>query len=353
MMTGGANSIVERSTYRQDPRVDERPRNLLVRFILAMSLCGCATPSTVGRNDTAWVTYPVIVADWPGTAPRTLHLFPVNHARISSVYGMRYHPILKAMRLHRGVDFAAPAGTPVTAAGSGEIVALGPRGSYGNYVRIRHSETYETAYAHLDRYADGMRVGAQVNQGDVIGYVGSTGRVTGPHLHFEVLVGGKQVDPRILARTREVQIEDQQVDQPLFAHAHFATSTQDDRLSSFERVSGWHQSTQGKVSRLIRAARQFAKDKYGQLRRAGWKFAKNTYNYKVKQLDQVWMAVHQGQIQPVSEGPEVCHGQRQGIKINEFKGATAGEPAMKVACLRDTDDHGPIDCIDCGDCSAW
>lgn len=125
---------------------------------------------------------------------------PVSGARISSGYGMRRHPILGYNRMHRGVDFAAPTGTPIFAAGSGRLVRVGRFGSYGNYVRIDHGNGFETAYAHLSRFAKGMRSGRRVRQGEVIGYVGSTGRSTGPHLHFEVLKSGRQVNPLDVAQ---------------------------------------------------------------------------------------------------------------------------------------------------------
>jgi murein DD-endopeptidase MepM/ murein hydrolase activator NlpD len=125
---------------------------------------------------------------------------PVSGARMSSGYGMRRHPILGYTRMHRGVDFAAPTGTPIYAAGDGRLARVGRYGGYGNYVRIEHGDGYATAYAHLSRFADGMRSGRRVEQGEVIGYVGSTGRSTGPHLHFEVLKHGRQVDPLRVAQ---------------------------------------------------------------------------------------------------------------------------------------------------------
>jgi murein DD-endopeptidase MepM/ murein hydrolase activator NlpD len=120
---------------------------------------------------------------------------PINGARLSSGFGMRRHPILGYSRLHRGTDFAAPTGTPIMAAGDGVVTRAGPFGSFGNYVRIRHGDGYETAYAHLSRFGRGMRAGTRVRQGQIIGYVGTTGRSTGPHLHYEVLRRGAQVNP--------------------------------------------------------------------------------------------------------------------------------------------------------------
>lgn len=120
---------------------------------------------------------------------------PIDGARLSSRFGMRRHPILGYSLMHRGADFAAPAGTPVMAAGDGVVEFAGRNGGYGNYVRLRHDSRHRTAYAHLSRFASGLRAGRRVKQGQVIGYVGSTGRSTGPHLHYEVLVNGEQVNP--------------------------------------------------------------------------------------------------------------------------------------------------------------
>ncbi|MGE0740482.1 MAG: peptidoglycan DD-metalloendopeptidase family protein [Hyphomonadaceae bacterium] len=132
------------------------------------------------------------------SARRFLMKTPINGARLSSGFGMRRHPILGYSRMHRGTDFAAPTGTPILAAGDGTIVRVGPFGAFGNYVRIRHANGYETAYAHMSRFARGMRAGVRVRQGQVIGYVGTTGRSTGPHLHYEVLRRGQQVNPMSL-----------------------------------------------------------------------------------------------------------------------------------------------------------
>ena len=120
---------------------------------------------------------------------------PINGARLSSRYGKRRHPILGYTKMHRGLDFAAPRGTPIMAAGNGVIESAGRNGAYGKYVRIRHNGRYKTAYAHLSRYGLGIRRGKRVTQGQIIGYVGSTGRSTGPHLHYEVIVRNRQVNP--------------------------------------------------------------------------------------------------------------------------------------------------------------
>ena len=123
---------------------------------------------------------------------------PINGARLSSSFGLRKHPILGYNKLHQGTDFAAPKGTPVMASGSGTIEIASWNGAYGKYVRIRHNSTYKTAYAHLSRFGKKIRRGAKVQQGQIIGYVGSTGRSTGPHLHYEVLVQNKRVNSQRL-----------------------------------------------------------------------------------------------------------------------------------------------------------
>ena len=125
----------------------------------------------------------------------TLMLKPVDRGRLSSGYGIRYHPILKTRQMHPGIDWAAPRGTPVRAAGNGVVIAAERFGAYGYYVRIEHGRTVATTYAHLDSYAPGLRPGRLVRQGDLLGRVGSSGRATGPHLHYEILVAGHQVDP--------------------------------------------------------------------------------------------------------------------------------------------------------------
>jgi murein DD-endopeptidase MepM/ murein hydrolase activator NlpD len=120
---------------------------------------------------------------------------PVDGARITSGFGMRNHPVLGFSKMHKGVDFATPIGTPVYAAGDGTVEKAGPWDSYGNYLRIRHTATYATAYGHLSGYAKGISAGSRVRQGQIVAYSGNTGRTTGPHLHYEVLVSGTQVNP--------------------------------------------------------------------------------------------------------------------------------------------------------------
>ena len=134
------------------------------------------------------------------TAKRKLRATPINGARLSSSYGRRKHPILGYRKMHAGVDFAAPSGTPILAAGSGTVERANRYGSFGNYIRIRHTDGYKTAYAHLKSFARGVRAGAYVKQDQVIGYVGTTGRSTGPHLHYEVHHHGKKINPRRLSQ---------------------------------------------------------------------------------------------------------------------------------------------------------
>lgn len=121
---------------------------------------------------------------------------PINGARLSSGFGMRRHPILGYNKMHRGLDFAAPRNTPIFAAGNGTIKYRGRKGAYGNFIEIKHSNGYSTAYAHMNKFNKRFRRGSKVKQGDVIGYVGTTGRSTGPHLHYEVRKKGKRIDPR-------------------------------------------------------------------------------------------------------------------------------------------------------------
>ncbi|MDD5586281.1 MAG: M23 family metallopeptidase [Alphaproteobacteria bacterium] len=126
---------------------------------------------------------------------RALLRTPVDGAHVTSGYGMRRHPLLGYSKMHQGTDFGAATGTPIFAAGAGIVAEAGFKGSYGRFILLRHNGRIETAYAHMSRFARGMHPGARVNQGDVIGFVGSSGRSTGPHLHYEVRVGRNQINP--------------------------------------------------------------------------------------------------------------------------------------------------------------
>jgi len=129
---------------------------------------------------------------------KSLMKTPINGARLSSSFGMRKHPILGYNKMHRGTDFAAPEGTPIMASGSGKIIRARWCGGGGNCIKIRHNSTYSTVYAHLKNFARGIKEGKRVTQGQIIGYVGSTGMSTGPHLHYEVIVNGKKVNSQTL-----------------------------------------------------------------------------------------------------------------------------------------------------------
>ncbi len=173
---------------------DDEGRTVKTGDLLFVSLDARGAPKSFYR-----FKRPSGAIDWYDEAGKSARKFlmktPINGARLSSGFGMRRHPILGYSALHKGTDFAAPIGTPIMAAGDGVIVRAGGNGSYGNYVRIRHTDGYETAYAHMSRFGRGVRAGARVSQQQTIGYVGTTGRSTGPHLHYEVLYRGQQTNP--------------------------------------------------------------------------------------------------------------------------------------------------------------
>ena len=146
------------------------------------------------------------------SAARTLIRTPISGARLSSSFGHRKHPVSGFNAMHKGVDFAAPRGTPIIAAGSGVIREAGWKGSFGRYIRIRHNATYDTAYAHMTRIAPHIRPGTRVKQGEIIGYVGSTGRSTGAHLHYEVMVNNRQVNPMTVRLPTGERISDQHLE---------------------------------------------------------------------------------------------------------------------------------------------
>ena len=123
---------------------------------------------------------------------------PINGARLSSKFGMRKHPIDGYNKMHKGTDFAAPLGTPIMASGDGIIQKVGWCGGGGNCVKIKHNSTYQTVYAHMSKFARGIKVGVRVKQGQIIGFVGSTGKSTGPHLHYEVIKNNKQINSQTL-----------------------------------------------------------------------------------------------------------------------------------------------------------
>ena len=136
-----------------------------------------------------------------------LMITPISGARISSGYGLRRHPVLGYTKMHTGIDFAAPRGTPIRAAGDGIIKYAAWRGGYGRAIIIKHDNGYETLYAHQTRFARGIRKGVRVRQGQVIGYVGATGRVTGPHLHYEVRKNGKRINPLRVRTAHRIRLK--------------------------------------------------------------------------------------------------------------------------------------------------
>ena len=129
---------------------------------------------------------------------KTLMKTPINGARLSSSFGKRKHPILGYTKMHLGTDFAAPTGTPIMASGDGKVLKAGWCGGGGNCIKIKHNSTYQTVYAHLSKFGKGIKKGARVKQGQIIGYVGSTGLSTGPHLHYEVIENGKKINSQKL-----------------------------------------------------------------------------------------------------------------------------------------------------------
>jgi murein DD-endopeptidase MepM/ murein hydrolase activator NlpD len=173
---------------------DERGQEVKTGNILFASMDGAALTKSFYRftpSDDGQVDY----FDENGqSAKKFLMKTPINGARLSSGFGSRKHPILGYTKLHKGTDFAAPRGTPIYAAGNGVIERIGPWSTFGNYIRIQHANGYETAYAHMNGFAKGLRKGSRVRQGQVIGYVGTTGRSTGPHLHYEVYIKSKPVN---------------------------------------------------------------------------------------------------------------------------------------------------------------
>ncbi len=145
--------------------------------------------------------------DKGSNAKKFLMRTPVRAARLTSGFGYRRHPLLKTLRLHSGVDWAAPVGTPIMASGSGTIEVAGREGGYGNYVRIRHANGYKTAYGHMLRFAEGVAKGVKVRQGQIIGFLGNSGLSTGPHLHYEVLVNNRFTNPLSIKIPRSRQLQ--------------------------------------------------------------------------------------------------------------------------------------------------
>jgi murein DD-endopeptidase MepM/ murein hydrolase activator NlpD len=177
--------------------------------------------SSLNVGGKAYNIYYYIMADGHGdfyddkgsTVQKSMLKTPIDGARISSPFGEK-RGNFKAFgysKSHQGLDFAAPKGTPIYAAGAGIIAEIGTKGSYGKYIRITHNEKYSTAYAHMSKYADGLKAGNKVEQGQVIGYVGTTGHSTGPHLHYEVVTNGQQVNPLSIKALSRRRLSDRQL----------------------------------------------------------------------------------------------------------------------------------------------
>jgi murein DD-endopeptidase MepM/ murein hydrolase activator NlpD len=166
------------------------------------------------------------------SAKKFLMRNPVKGGRYTSGFGARNHPLLKYLKMHTGVDWAAPSGTPILAAGDGTVEKVGREGGYGNYVRLRHANGFATAYGHMSRFAAGMAPGVAVKQGQIIGYVGSTGMSTGPHCHFEVLVNAKFVNPMTIQVPRGLQLTGRQLAEFQRERGRIETLMQMDPVSS-------------------------------------------------------------------------------------------------------------------------
>ena len=136
---------------------------------------------------------------------------PINGARLSSRFGLRKHPILGFSKMHRGVDFAAKRGTPIMSAGDGKVSFAGRNGSYGKFIEIRHLNGFSTRYGHLQKFAKNLKKGKNVKQGEIIGYVGNTGRSTGPHLHYEVKHKRRIINPMTLKLPSKVQVDSKEI----------------------------------------------------------------------------------------------------------------------------------------------
>lgn len=174
-----------------DDEFGDRVRNGEIRYA-AMTLSGKTLAFYHFTPSSGFTDY--FTADGRSVR-KALMRTPIDGARLSSGFGARRHPILGYTKMHKGVDFAAPTGTPIMAAGDGVVEMAETFGGYGNYLRIRHNGEIKTAYAHTSRFAKGVRVGSRVRQGQIVAYVGTTGRSTGPHLHYEVMLNSRQVNP--------------------------------------------------------------------------------------------------------------------------------------------------------------
>ena len=178
--------------YDQPTAKDGSPAGQAVIIYAALEIAGKVKPLYRVTFNDGTVDY---MDERGQSVKRSLLRTPVEGVRVTSGFGMRMHPLLGFTKMHKGTDFGAAPGTPIFAAGPGVVEEVTFNGGYGRYIRLRHNGRIQTAYAHMSRFARGMYPGARVNQGDVIGFVGSSGRSTGPHLHYEVMVDRQQVNP--------------------------------------------------------------------------------------------------------------------------------------------------------------
>ena len=163
---------------------------------------------------------------------------PLPGAKISSPFGWRIHPVFHTRLFHKGCDYESRAGTPVMAAADGLVEDVGRRGNYGNYILIRHSGRLETAYAHLAGFAPSVSAGTMVRRGEVIGYVGMTGVATGPHLYYEVIVDGRQIDPEGAAQAGDQGLSDADRDHPVGPYFRHPSESGDPGRAAKSRACG-------------------------------------------------------------------------------------------------------------------
>ncbi len=214
MSGGGATGI---------HRVSASPRSLFLGLGLglALLLAGCAGAPKLPAN--GQVPRAVVIEDDHGD-PQTLLVRPVDHGRLTSGFNWRSGPGGPRSARHDGLDWVAPSGTPVRAAGAGRVVQMGWQSGYGRILLIRHTSRYETAYAHLSGFARGLRVGQQVRQGQVVAYVGATGNATAPHVHYEIRYRGKAIDPLSLPAAGSAEISISWTDPPALARPESDTA---------------------------------------------------------------------------------------------------------------------------------
>jgi murein DD-endopeptidase MepM/ murein hydrolase activator NlpD len=186
--------VVEEPMSNQPHCRAPRPRLLLLGLLLPVAALAASLPEPAPPQPLAAATLPGSPPADDGEVLRSLQA-PLLRPRVTSPFGERFNPVMRRKVFHRGVDYGATAGTPVYAAQGGVVEAMGLQDHSGIYVRLRHSEGVETVYAHLHRVMPGLRAGSRLRRGDVLGFVGASGFATGPHLHYEILLRGRPIDP--------------------------------------------------------------------------------------------------------------------------------------------------------------